>query len=64
MAFEYRKSKCDSYCRICDRMNLKDEDMVIYSYSIRNRGQNILICPQCVKNMYSEIMLRDDENAI
>lgn len=50
---EYRLAKSDSYCRVCDKENKKNKDMVVYFYSRRNRGQNILICPDCIKKLYN-----------
>jgi hypothetical protein len=51
---EYRLAKQNSYCRACDKENSKDKDMVFYFYSIRNY-QDILICPECIKEMYNLI---------
>ena len=52
---EYRLAKQNSHCRACDKINYKDKDYVIYFYSIRSSGQNILICPECIKEMYNLI---------
>ena len=59
--FEYRLTKRTSYCRVCDRENVRDKDMVMYTYSSRNRGQNILICPNCLKEMYKTIIKFEEE---
>ena len=53
--FEYRIAKQDSYCRSCDKLNKRNKDKVIYIYSLRNRGQNILLCEDCVKEMYETV---------
>ena len=62
-SFEYRLAKRTSYCRGCDKENVKDTDMVLYFYSWRNRGQNILLCPDCVKEMYN-VIKKEEENEI
>lgn len=59
---EFRKAKRDSYCRACDSINKKDIDDVIYIYSMRNRGQNILLCPDCIKYMYNMITKERNDN--
>ena len=42
-----RKAKNNCYCRGCDKELKRDIDEVIYTYSIRNRGQNIIFCLSC-----------------
>ena len=49
--FERRKIKRDGFCRGCDQKLKRDEDEVIYTYTFRNRGQNILFCLDCCKNI-------------
>lgn len=55
MKFEIRKSKQNSYCRCCDKEMLKDKDTIVYMYSIRNRGQNIILCLDCIKEINDKI---------
>ncbi len=43
-----RKAQRDSNCRGCDRDLVKGDD-IIYTYSFRNRGQNIIFCMDCAK---------------
>lgn len=54
--FEHRIAKQNSYCRSCDKLNKKGEEKVIYIYSIRNSGQSILLCENCIKEMYETII--------
>lgn len=63
--FKYRIAKRDSFCRVCDKVNKRDEDMVVYVYSHRNRGQSILLCKKCVKDMYNTVIASEiyDEGA-
>lgn len=49
--FEYRLAKRDACCRGCDETLKKDKDMLIATYSFRNRGQYIYFCEDCVKEM-------------
>lgn len=51
MKFEIRKSKQNSYCRCCDKEMIKDKDTIVYMYSIRNRGQNIILCLDCIEEI-------------
>lgn len=53
--FEYRLAKQDSFCRVCDKVNKRNKDMVVYIRSIRNRGQNILICKDCIDKIYNAV---------
>ena len=48
---DYRLAKQNSFCRVCDKTNRRGKDMVIYIYSHRNRGQNILICEDCARKI-------------
>jgi len=41
-----RKAQRDSNCRGCDKDLVKGDD-IIYTYSMRNRGQNIIFCIDC-----------------
>ena len=41
-----RQAERDAFCRSCDRVIKKGEDMVSM-YSCRNRGQNIHLCLDC-----------------
>lgn len=45
---EYRLAKRDANCRGCDKILEKDKDMMISTYSFRNRGQYIYFCKDCV----------------
>ena len=49
---EYRNAERNAYCRVCDRIVVKGSPVVFF-YSWRNRGQNINICPTCVKQLYN-----------
>ena len=62
MSFEYRLAKRTSYCRCCDKENIKDKDVVFYFYSCRNSGQSILLCPECIKDMYTIIKNEEETN--
>jgi uncharacterized protein YlaI len=48
--FIIRKAERKAYCRGCDKTISVGED-VFYTYSFRNRGQNILICLDCFDDM-------------
>lgn len=48
MKLEIRKAKQDSFCRCCDKPLRKGIDNLVYMYSYRNRGQNILLCFDCI----------------
>ncbi len=41
-----RKAERSSNCRGCDKELVKGDD-IIYTYSLRNRGQNIIFCMGC-----------------
>ena len=45
---EARKAERDCFCRGCDKKILKNTEPIIYTYSHRNRGQNIIICHDCL----------------
>lgn len=47
--FEKRLSKQDSFCRGCDKILVRNQDEIIYTYSYRNRGQHIMFCLDCAK---------------
>ncbi len=57
---EYRQVKREAFCRGCDRKLQRDVDWVVHTYSIRNRGQNILICKNCVYDMVNLIREQDE----
>ena len=40
--------KRDGFCRLCDKKLKSGIDEAVKFYSIRNRGQNIIICLECV----------------
>lgn len=48
---EKRIAKGNACCRGCDVMLRKGKDELIYTYSPRNRGQNILFCLDCAKEI-------------
>lgn len=43
-----RKAERESHCRGCDKTLFKG-DAIIYTYSHRNRGQNIIFCMSCAE---------------
>lgn len=49
--FEKRLAKQNSFCRGCDEQQIKGEDEIIYTYSFRNRGQSIIFCMKCAKEI-------------
>lgn len=49
---EYRLAEQTAHCRVCDREIIRKQDYMVSWYSFRNRGQNIHICPSCVKTLY------------
>ena len=51
----YEIMKGTGACRGCDKTLTRGVDMAIKTYSPRNRGQNILFCEDCVKEMNSLI---------
>lgn len=61
---EYRLAKQAAYCRVCDRALLKGIDYMVSWYSHRNRGQNIHICPECVKTLNMLIPDKEEKEGI
>ena len=51
---EYRPAKRGAICRGCDK-TLNKGDMLISTYSFRNRGQYIYFCKDCVVSMQNLI---------
>ena len=49
---KYRIAEQNAHCRVCDRTIKRKEEYMITWYSFRNTGQNIHICPACVKKLY------------
>jgi uncharacterized protein YlaI len=49
---EYRLAEQNAHCRVCDKVIERKVDYMVSWYSFRNRGQNIHICPDCVKELY------------
>ena len=47
---ELRPIKREGFCRGCDK-TLERGTYIIYTYSYRNRGQNILFCIECAKEI-------------
>lgn len=45
-----RPAEREAFCRGCDKKIVKGEDL-IYTYSFRNRGQNIYFCVGCAKKI-------------
>ena len=45
---ERREAKRTCYCRGCDKA-LHKGDEIIYTYTFRNQGQNIIFCLDCAK---------------
>lgn len=48
--FEYRKIERTGFCRGCDKQ-LSIGTMIFYTYSIRNRGQSIVFCEECIDEL-------------
>ena len=46
----YRLAERDAICRGCDD-TLKKGTPLIYTYSTRNRGQNIFFCLECARKI-------------
>lgn len=57
---EYRKAERDAFCRVCDKTIHKGEHAVFW-YSWRNRGQNIMVCPDCVENLFDLLPKENSE---
>lgn len=49
---EYRQAQRDANCRVCDKEVSRGTEAVFW-YSYRNRGQHIVICPNCVETLYN-----------
>lgn len=47
---EFRKAQRQGFCRGCDDV-INRGDTMFYTYSFRNRGQNILFCLPCIKKI-------------
>ena len=45
---ERREAQRTCFCRGCDK-ELKKGTEIVYTYSIRNRGQSIIFCLDCAK---------------
>lgn len=54
---EIRFSKHDSFCRGCDK-EISKGTKIFYTYSIRNRGQNIIFCMDCL-NLMNDFWLKE-----
>lgn len=64
----YEKMQRDGFCRGCDKVLKRGEDLALKMYSPRNRGQSILLCDTCVWKMSNLIhdyrvdkLFEDDE---
>jgi len=60
---ELRKTKHNASCRGCDRNIAPNTEDIIYMYSMRNRGQNIFLCAECIKDAH-DMMFKGEGNAI
>ena len=49
---KYRLAEQTACCRVCDKSIQRKVDYMVSWYSFRNRGQNIHICPTCIKTLY------------
>jgi hypothetical protein len=58
---QFRVAQRDCYCRGCDKQLKRNVDSGIFMYSMRNRGQNIMICVDCVKSMNTLVDENDNE---
>lgn len=45
---EYKPTKRDAFCRGCDKTIVRNTEKVFTTYSMRNRGQHIYICMDCI----------------
>lgn len=57
---EQRKIERPGFCRGCDKKLEKGTD-IIYTYSWRNRGQNIIFCMDCAGEIYNLVTAYDDK---
>lgn len=58
---ERRKCERTCFCRNCDKEMVKGTE-VIYTYSMRNRGQNIFFCLDCAK-LIGELANEPEDNS-
>lgn len=58
---QYRVSQRKSYCRVCDKVNMPNEDMIVSIHSFRNRGQEIKICKGCIEKIYQMVLDYDND---
>ena len=56
-----RQAERNAYCRGCDKLIKKGEEMVT-TYSSRNRGQNIHFCVNCAKQIGD--LVKDDNDEV
>lgn len=59
---ERRLCQRPACCRGCDK-DLNKGDPIIYTYSMRNRGQNILFCNDCAK-VVGELSLEKEDTVV
>lgn len=52
---KYRQPERNAICRVCGGVIERNTDWMVSWYSSANRGQNIHICPYCVKVLYELI---------
>lgn len=52
---KYRQPERNAICRVCEVIIERNTDWTVSWYSSANRGQNIHICPDCVKMLYELI---------
>ena len=55
----YRPAEREAICRGCDK-TLNKGDMMIATYSFRNKGQHIYFCKECIEIMYK--LIKNHEN--
>ena len=53
---ELRQTERQAYCRGCDKILQPKTEKVLAWYSIRNRGQHIYICTDCIVAMNNLII--------
>lgn len=58
---EYRLVKQVALCRVCDKELQREVDYMVSWRSIRNGGQNIHICQECVVTLYNLLPKGDTE---
>lgn len=61
--FILRKQVQKGYCRGCEQL-IEPKELMVYSYTSRNRGMAILICLPCadeIGNLYSLSKEEEDE---